>query len=65
MTGFLTELKRDRDGERVLVIGHTATRLALDVVANGRNLEELVVSPFEWRPGWSTRSDLSGGDLSW
>lgn len=50
--GFLAELRRERDGERVLVIGHMATRWALEVEANGRTLEELAAEPFEWQPGW-------------
>jgi broad specificity phosphatase PhoE len=52
VAGFLDELRRERDGERVLVIGHSATRLALEVVANGCELEDLVGARFEWRPGW-------------
>ena len=52
VAGFLVELRRERDGERVLVIGHSATRFALDVVANGRKLEDLVGAPFAWQPGW-------------
>ena len=52
VSGLLEELRRDRDGERVLVIGHSATRLALEVVANSRNLEELLGAPFTWQPGW-------------
>ena len=50
--GFLAELRQERHGERVLVIGHSATRFALDVVAQGRALEELVGAPFDWQPGW-------------
>jgi broad specificity phosphatase PhoE len=52
VTGFLDELRRERAGERVLVIGHSATRLALEVFANGRALEEVMAEPFLWRPGW-------------
>jgi len=52
VAGFLEELRQQRDGERVLVIGHSATRLALEVVANGRDLEEAMVEPFIWQPGW-------------
>lgn len=52
VAGFLAELRRDRDGERVLVIDHVATRLALEVVANGRDLEEVMAEPFVWQPGW-------------
>ena len=53
--GFLDELAGTRDGERVLVIGHVATRWALDHYANGTALEELVRAPFEWRAGWVYR----------
>jgi 2,3-bisphosphoglycerate-dependent phosphoglycerate mutase len=52
VAGFLEELRRERAGERVLVIGHSATRLALEVVANGRELEEVVAERFTWQPGW-------------
>jgi broad specificity phosphatase PhoE len=50
--GFLEELRRARAGERVLVIGHSATRLALEVVAAGRELEAAMAEPFTWQPGW-------------
>ena len=50
--GFLAELRRQRDGERVLVIGHSATRFGLEVAANGRSLEEVMAEPFVWQPGW-------------
>jgi broad specificity phosphatase PhoE len=49
---FLAELRRERVGERVLVIGHSATRFAIEVVANGRRLEDLIREPFVWQPGW-------------
>ena len=49
---FLAELRAERDGERVLVIGHGATRLAFEVVADGEELGELVGAPFSWQPGW-------------
>jgi broad specificity phosphatase PhoE len=52
VTGFLEELGRERDGERVLVIDHSASRLALEVFANGRSLEEAMAEPFAWQPGW-------------
>jgi 2,3-bisphosphoglycerate-dependent phosphoglycerate mutase len=52
VSGFLEELRRERAGERVLVIGHSATRLALEVVANGRQLEDVIAEPFVWQPGW-------------
>jgi broad specificity phosphatase PhoE len=52
VAGFLHELRREHDGERVLVIDHVATRLALDMVADGRKLEEAIAAPFAWQPGW-------------
>jgi 2,3-bisphosphoglycerate-dependent phosphoglycerate mutase len=52
VAGFLAQLHGDRDRERVLVIGHSATRLSLEVIANGRRLEELLEAPFSWQPGW-------------
>ena len=55
VAGFLDELRSERTGERVLVIGHNATRLALEVVANGRALEEVMAEPFVWQPGWEYR----------
>ena len=45
---FLDEVR----GERVLVIGHVATRWALDHRVHGRPLEELVCEEFDWQPGW-------------
>lgn len=51
--GFLHELAETHDGERVLVIGHVATRWALDHYVIGRPLEELVEAPFDWQEGWT------------
>jgi broad specificity phosphatase PhoE len=50
--GFLDELAATRDGERVLIIGHVATRWALDHRCRGIPLEELAAAPFAWQPGW-------------
>jgi broad specificity phosphatase PhoE len=52
---FLDELARTRDGQRVLVIGHAATRFALDHLVNGKPLEDLVAAPFDWQEGWEYR----------
>jgi len=52
MRGFLDVIARTHGGGRVLVIGHSATRWALDHLVNGVPLEELVDAPFEWREGW-------------
>jgi broad specificity phosphatase PhoE len=50
--GFLDDLSRSHDSQRVLIIGHVATRWALDHVVLGMTLEELVDAPFDWREGW-------------
>jgi len=52
VVGFLRELPQSYEGQRVLIIGHVATRWALDHTVNGASLEELAVTPFEWREGW-------------
>jgi broad specificity phosphatase PhoE len=48
----LDEVARTRPGQRVLLIGHVATRWALDHTLLGVPLETLVDAPFEWREGW-------------
>lgn len=53
MAAFLTDLARQWDGARVLLIGHSATRWALDDLLTGVPLEQLVSMPFDWREGWS------------
>jgi 2,3-bisphosphoglycerate-dependent phosphoglycerate mutase len=50
--GCFAELAAKHDGERVVVIGHVATRWALEHTVNGVPLETLVAEPFVWRAGW-------------
>jgi broad specificity phosphatase PhoE len=50
---LLGELRRDWDGGRVLIIGHSATRWALDCLLAGADLAESVAAPTIWQPGWS------------
>jgi broad specificity phosphatase PhoE len=52
VAAFYEELRRSRDGERVLVIGHAATRWALEILVNARTIEEMVGEEFVWQPGW-------------
>jgi alpha-ribazole phosphatase/probable phosphoglycerate mutase len=61
---FLSDLVRDWDGSRVLVIAHSANRWALEVLVHGHRLEELVDAPFEWRPGWRYRVESGAGRTS-
>jgi 2,3-bisphosphoglycerate-dependent phosphoglycerate mutase len=52
---FLKDLLLLWDSARVLVIGHVATRWALDHVVNGIPLEQLTAEQFQWQPGWEFR----------
>ena len=52
MAAFLRDVTRDWNGCRLLLIGHSATRWALDALINHQRLEDLVDAPFNWRPGW-------------
>ena len=54
-TRLLDDLPPRWDGQRVLIIGHVATRWALDHVLGGVPLEELAVADFAWQPGWEYR----------
>jgi 2,3-bisphosphoglycerate-dependent phosphoglycerate mutase len=49
---FLRDLPLRWEGSRVLVIGHVATRWALDHLIDGIPLEDLVEADFNWREGW-------------
>lgn len=53
VAGFLAELASTWNGRRVLLVGHTATRWALDHLLLGTSLEAAVAAPFAWREGWS------------
>jgi 2,3-bisphosphoglycerate-dependent phosphoglycerate mutase len=52
---FLGDLPSRWDGQRVLVIGHVATRWGLDHFAGGAALEDLIGQDFAWREGWEYR----------
>jgi broad specificity phosphatase PhoE len=55
VTRCLSELVTERAGQRVLLIGHVATRWALDQLVHGQLLEKLIDAPFDWREGWEYR----------
>jgi broad specificity phosphatase PhoE len=54
---FLTDLVRELDGTRVLVIAHAANRWSLQHLIGGVPLEELVTAPFDWQEGWEYQLD--------
>ena len=49
---FLADLPLRWSGQRILVIGHVATRWGLDHVIDGMPLGDLAGQPFGWQPGW-------------
>jgi broad specificity phosphatase PhoE len=54
---FLEDLPTRWDGTRVLIIGHVATRWALEHQLAGRRLEDLIDDDFHWREGWEYTLD--------
>ena len=59
VAAFLDDARSARAGERILLVGHTATRWALDHLLDGRPLEQVVTAPFDWREGWEYDLDPS------
>jgi 2,3-bisphosphoglycerate-dependent phosphoglycerate mutase len=53
--GFVAGLPARWAGQRVVVIGHVATRWGLDHAIAGVPLEDLIAQDFAWRPGWEYR----------
>ncbi|MBI4296393.1 MAG: histidine phosphatase family protein [Chloroflexi bacterium] len=49
---FLNDLSRDWNGKRVVLIGHSATRWALEVLLSGKALTDVVSAPYVWQEGW-------------
>lgn len=49
---FVADLPLRWSGQRVLVIGHVATRWGLEIAVAGTPLEELLSRDFAWQPGW-------------
>jgi broad specificity phosphatase PhoE len=46
---------------RVLLVGHAATRFALDHLLGGADLAAAVVAQFDWREGWEYDYPPDGG----
>jgi alpha-ribazole phosphatase/probable phosphoglycerate mutase len=56
---LLVDLPLRWEGRRVLIIGHVATRWALDHHLGGVPLEALVGTDFSWQEGWEYRLDAT------
>jgi 2,3-bisphosphoglycerate-dependent phosphoglycerate mutase len=55
VTGFLAELARTRDGQRVLLIGHMSAWYALECLTKQARLEEVYETRMQWQEGWEYR----------
>jgi broad specificity phosphatase PhoE len=52
MESLVADLRAGHEGERVLLISHSAPKWALDHLLHGAPLNELLAAPFDWQPGW-------------
>jgi 2,3-bisphosphoglycerate-dependent phosphoglycerate mutase len=52
---FVEDLHLRWDDARVLIIGHVATRWALEHLVNGISLDDLCDADFAWQEGWEFR----------
>jgi broad specificity phosphatase PhoE len=50
--GFLLDVPTRWDGKRILIVGHVATKFALDQELRGVELEVLLDEDFDWQEGW-------------
>lgn len=53
MKSFLKDLVKNYNGKRVMIIGHRATQYGLEYWINGIPLEEVIPTPWKWKPGWT------------
>ena len=50
---FLQRLLKDYGGKTVLIIGHRATQYGLEEWINHIPLQDAVLAPWKWQPGWT------------
>lgn len=55
VSGVIDDVRSHWPGERVLIVGHLATRWALDHFVGEIPLETLMGVDFQWQPGWEYR----------
>ncbi len=56
---FLADLLPRWDGGRILIVGHVATRIGLDLHLNGIPLADALETEFSWQPGWEYLLDTA------
>jgi broad specificity phosphatase PhoE len=55
--GVLPDLWARWPNSRLLIVGHVATRWALEYYLRGARLEDLAQAEFIWKPGWEYEWD--------
>jgi broad specificity phosphatase PhoE len=52
MKEFLSDLLKNYDDKKVIIIGHRATQYGLEHWINHAPLKKIVTAPWSWQPGW-------------
>jgi 2,3-bisphosphoglycerate-dependent phosphoglycerate mutase len=52
---FLSDLPLRWDGQRILIVGHAATRWGLEHFLKGEDLADAITADFTWQEGWEYR----------
>lgn len=52
MKSFLSDLLKNHNGKKVMIIGHRATQYGLEHWIKSVSLEVAVTAPWKWQPGW-------------
>jgi len=53
MKDFLTDLSKNYDSKKVMIVGHRATQYGLEYWIKKIPLKEVVTAPWKWQPGWT------------
>jgi broad specificity phosphatase PhoE len=53
MKDFLEDLLKKYEGKKVMIIGHRATQYGLEYWIKKIPLQEVVMAPWKWQPGWT------------
>ena len=53
MKDFLDDLAKNYNGKKVMIVGHRATQYGLEYWIFGKELSEIIATPWKWQPGWT------------
>lgn len=59
MKSFLSDLIKNYDNKRIMIIGHRATQYGLEHWIKRIPLEEVISAPWQWQPGWEYKLEKS------